>query len=52
MAAIGGAGALVSSVFSIFQSGSDKDDAQASYDTANQVAGELFTTIKQVSNSP
>ena len=52
VAAVGGAGALISSVFSIFQSGSDKDDAQASYDTANRVAGELFTTIKQVSNSP
>lgn len=52
VAAVGGAGALVSSVFSIFQSRSDKDDAQASYDTANRVAGELFTTIKQVSNSP
>ena len=52
VAAVGGAGALISSVFSIFQSRSDKDDAQASYDTANQVAGELFTTIKQVSNSP
>ena len=52
VAAVGGTGALISSVFSIFQSRSDKDDAQASYDTANQVAGELFTTIKQVSNSP
>ena len=52
VAAVGGAGALVSSVFSIFQSGSDKDDAQASYDTANSVASELFATIKQVSNSP
>lgn len=52
VAAVGGAGALISSVFSIFQSGSDKDDAQASYDTANRAAGEIFMAIKQVSISP
>ena len=52
VAGIGGAGALIGSAISIFQSGRDKDDAQASYDTANRVAGELFRTIKQVSNSP
>lgn len=48
VAGIGGAGALIGSAISIFQSGQDKDDAQASYDTANRVAGELFRTIKEV----
>ena len=52
VAAVGGAGALVSSVFSIFQSGSDQDKAQASYDTSNRVDDELFTIIRQASSSP